>query len=258
PEYSFQRDPLLVRAALKRLGVRFPVFLDNDRKYWQQLGNEGWPSFFLIDYKTHLVFDHLGEGGYSDFESEIRDALATAEFAVPEVPALYPDPRNLDCGEMTPELSLGARRGQAVPLSKAPGQRAMMTTARDGETAYAGRWDIEPDHMRLAQKNPEQTALLRLVYRGSRSFAVLGPPAGRPGSFFVRQDQMWLHPGNAGKDILFDDDGRSYLTPREPGLFNLTQNPDDALHVLSVIPEQPGSAVYGFSFSDRCLDKDLP
>ncbi|MCX5795055.1 MAG: hypothetical protein NTY77_06145 [Elusimicrobia bacterium] len=258
PEFGFQRDPLVVRAALKRLGVRFPVFLDNNRKYWQELGNEGWPSLFLFDYKSHIIFDHLGEGGYSDFEGEIRDALNTAGFAVPDVPALYPDPRNLDCGDMTTDLSLGLRRGRALPMAKAPGARAMVTSARDGETAYAGRWEIEADDIRLAQKNPEQTALLRLVYRGSHAFAVLSPPAGKAGSFFVRQDQMWLHPGNAGKDIQFDDDGRSYVTSREPGLFNLTQNPDDALHVLTLMPDLPGSAVYDFSFSDRCLDKDLP
>jgi hypothetical protein len=258
PEFSFQKDPLLVRASLKRLGVRFPVFLDNDRKYWQELGNEGWPSLFLIDYKTHLVFDHLGEGAYSDFEGEIRDALTTAGLVAPEVPALYPDPANQDCGAMTADLSLGLRRGHALPMAKAPGERAMLTSAREGETAYSGGWEIEPEDLRLDQKDPAHPALLRLVYRGSHAFAVLSPPAAQAGVFLVRQDRMWLHPGNAGKDIQFDEDGRSYVTCREPGLFNLTQNPDDALHELTLGPELPGSSVYGFSFSDRCLSKDLP
>ena len=258
PEFGFQKDPVLLRAELKSLGVRFPVFLDNDRKYWNELGNEGWPSLFLIDHKTHLVFDHLGEGGYSDFEGEIRGALNAAGFVVPKVPALYPDPRNMDCGAMTADLSLGLRRGHTLPMANAPGPRAMLTSAREGETAYSGRWDIEPDDLRLAQKNPDQTASLRLIYRGSRAFAVISPPAAKGNPIFVRQDQMWLHPGNAGKDVQFDDDGRSYVIARQPGLFHLTQNPDDALHELTVIPETPGTAVYGFSFSDRCLDKDLP
>jgi hypothetical protein len=258
PEFSFQKDPAWVRAALKRLGVRFPVFLDNNRKYWQDLGNEGWPSMFLIDYKTHLVFDHLGESGYSDFEGELRGALNTAGFAVPKISAPYPDPPNMDCGAMTTDLSLGLRRGHTLPMDQAPGPRVMLTSAREGETAYSGQWDIEPEDLRLAQKNQEQTALLRLIYRGSRAFAVLSPPAAKTGVFFVRQDQMWLHSGNAGKDIQFDDDGRSYVTIRESGLFNLTQNPDDALHALTISPDLPDAAVYGFSFSDRCLDKDLP
>ncbi len=258
PEFDFQKDPLLVRAELKRLGVRFPVFLDNNRTYWQALGNEGWPSVFLVDYKTHLIFDHLGEGGYSDFEGEIRDALNTAGFTVPKVPALYPDPRNMDCGAMTADLSLGLRRGRTLPLAKAPGPQAMLTSARDGETAYSGQWDMNPEDLRLAQKNPGRPALLRLIYRGSHAFAVLSPPAATAGVFFVRQDKMWLHPDNAGKDIQFDDDGRSYVTTREPGLFNLTQNPDDALHELTISPDLPGAAVYNFSFSDRCLSKDLP
>ena len=258
PEFGFQKDPLLVRAALKRLGVRFPVFMDNNRTYWQAMGNDGWPSFILIDYKTHLIFDHLGEGGYSDFEREIRNAINTAGFALPDIPELFPDPRDLDCGAMTTDISLGLRQGHTLPMAKALGPRAMLTSARDGETAYAGKWDIEPYDLRLAQKNPEQSALLRLIYRGSHAFAVLSPPVAKPGVFFVRQDNMWLHSGNAGKDVQFDDDGRSYVTSRAPRLFNLTQNPNDTLHELTVIPEQMGSAIYGFSFSDHCLSKDLP
>jgi hypothetical protein len=258
PEYGFQRDPLLVRAALEKLGIRFPVFLDNNRRYWKEIDNDGWPSFFLIDYKTHLIFDHLGEGGYTDFEGEIRDAINTAGFKLPEAAAPYPDPGKMGCGEMTLDLSLGLRRGRSLPMTKAPGPRVMLTSARDGETAYAGKWDIEPENLRLAQDNPEQTALVRLVYRGSHAFAVLAPPAAKPGLFYVKQDNMWLHEGNAGKDVEFDEDGRSFVTARQPGLFGLTKNPGDDLHELSVIPDARGSAIYGFSFSDQCLAKDLP
>ncbi len=258
PEFGFQKDPILVRAALKKLGVRFPVFLDNNRKYWQILENDGWPSFFLIGYKTHLLFDHLGEGGYSDFEKEIRDAIRTAEFDLPPEAPPYPDPQNIGCGAMTPELSLGLRRGGSLPMAKAPGPRVMLTSARDGETAYAGKWDIEPEDLRLAQSNPEQAALIRLVYRGSHAFAVLGPPAAKAGVFFVKQDNMWLHEGNAGKDVEFDEDGRSFVTARQPGLFGLAKNPNDDMHQLTLIPDAKGSAVYGFSFSDQCLAKDLP
>ncbi|MBI5241217.1 MAG: hypothetical protein HY926_12160 [Elusimicrobia bacterium] len=258
PEFGFQRDPLLVRAALKKLGVRFPVFLDNNRKYWKEIANDGWPSFFLIDYKTHLIFDHLGEGGYSDFEGEIRDAIKTAEFLLPEEAPPYPDPANLGCGAMTPDLSMGLRKGATLPMAKAPGPRVMLTSARDGETAYAGKWDIEPEDLRLAQNNPEQTALVRLIYRGSHAFAVLSPAGAKPALFFIKQDNMWLHEGNAGKDVEFDEDGRSFVTVRQAGLFGLTKNPNDSLHELTLMPDAKGSAIYGFSFSDQCLAKDLP
>jgi hypothetical protein len=143
-------------------------------------------------------------------------------------------------------------------MDKAPGERVILTSARDGETAYSGQWDIETEDLRMTQKNPDRSALLRLVYRGSHAFAVLSSPAAKASAFFVRQDQMWLHSGNAGKDIRFDDDGRSYVTVREAGLFDLTHNPDDVMHELTVSPEAQDSEVYGFSFSDRCLDKDLP
>jgi len=257
PEYDFQKDPLLVRAAVQRFAVRFPVMLDNDRKYWRAHNNEGWPAFYLIDHKGRVVFDHLGEGGYAEFEDEIRAALKQAGFAVPAVAENVKDPPAADCGGMTPEVNLGVRRGRTFNLGNTPPQRIFVGSARDGETAYSGQWDEEPDALRLAQKNAKLSAFLRLIYHGAQVFAVLAPPQGRS-IFYVRQDEMWLHSGNAGKDIQFDDDGRSFVAATETRLYNLAQNPNDAMHEFMLIPTDHGSAVYGFSFSDRCLPAELP
>ena len=258
PDFDFQKDPLFVKAALKRFGVPFPVVVDSSRSIWRNYSNEGWPAFYLVDHKGRLVFDHLGEGGYREFEGEIRLALEDAGYEPPEVAALAADPKSRDCGDMTAEVSVGLRRGKVRDLSKSPRERiSYILAVRDGEATTTGSWNAEPDALRLKGDNADHSSAMQLIYRGSQGFAVLAPQKGSA-VFYVRQDDLWLHSGNAGSDIRFDDDGRSFIEADGARLYHLTQNPNDSMHELSLIPLKPGAAVYGFSFSDRCLTSALP
>lgn len=251
PEFPFQKDPLLVRAELKRLGIRFPVVLDNDRRLWRAYQNEGWPALYLIDHKGRIIFDRLGEGGYAEFEGEIRAALEDGGFDISGWGDKLKDPGTADCGGMTPEISLGAKRGALLALDRQPPAKSILVAARDGELAYRGSWDLDPDAVRLNRDSRNLSAFLRLIYRGAQAFAVLSPRGGT--RFYVRQDGDWLTPAAAGQDIRFDEDERSYVPVTEPRLFHLTANPDDGLHELTLSPDKAGAAVFGFSFSDRCL-----
>lgn len=257
PAYAFQRDPAAAREAVKRFSLDFPVVLDGDRRIWQSYSNEGWPAFYLIDHKGRIVFDRLGEGGYEEFESEIREAISSIPgYGRPQDPPAAKDPLYKDCGTMTPEINLGSRR-PALRIEKSLRENLILAEGRDGEIAAGGKWLSEPDSLRLAQKNAGRSALIRLIYRGAQAFALLGP-AGEPTRFFVRQDDLWLHAGNAGKDVEFDEDGRSYVTAKEPRLYELAKNPNDSMRSLTVAPAKSGAAVYGFQFSDQCLKLKLP
>ncbi|MDE2238052.1 MAG: thioredoxin, partial [Elusimicrobia bacterium] len=66
PIYSFQRDPIVLRADAKRLGIDFPLIIDNDRRLWKAYANEGWPAFYLIDRKGRIVYSLLGEQRYTE------------------------------------------------------------------------------------------------------------------------------------------------------------------------------------------------
>ena len=63
PDFDFDSDPLTVKAALKRFGIRFPVVLDNDGQVWKAFANEGWPGFYLVDHKGRIVFDRSRPDG---------------------------------------------------------------------------------------------------------------------------------------------------------------------------------------------------
>ena len=262
PDLEFHRDPVWTKTILKRYGVDFPVILDPDRRVWKGYANDGWPALYLVDRKGRVVFDRLGEGGYVEFEKELRSAIG--ELIGPDaLPAAVdrPDPKTRDCGGATHEIALGARRGGKPPLNLDGDlslRRMLIVDSRDAEIAMHGRWETAPDGYKLAQKNSTQSAFLRVVFHAAQSLAVMSPAEEGKTRVFVKQDDLWLHEGNAGKDIQFDDDGRSFVQLDMPRLYDLTRDPSASPHELYLIPDRKGAGIYGFSFSDKCLVTALP
>lgn len=257
PEYSFQKDPVAVRRELKRLGVEFPVVLDNSKQLWEAYGNAGWPAFYVMNPRGHIVAERLGEGGYAALEGELRTQLREANRRPPEERPLK-DPDTFDCGSATAEVSAGSRKGRVIDLEgKVRAGTQVIGQARDGELSASGLWDVEPDNIRLAQGNADQSGYVRVVYTGAQVFATLTPAAG--GSrFWLKQDDIWLTRANAGSDVEFDKEGRSFVRVPYPGLFDLAANPTSQYRQLTVIPDKRGAAVYGFSFTSRCTMVKLP
>ena len=62
PEFAFERVPDNVRSAVRRLGVRYPVALDNDFATWRAYSNDYWPAEYLIDRSGRVRHAHYGEG----------------------------------------------------------------------------------------------------------------------------------------------------------------------------------------------------
>ena len=76
PEFDREREPDAVARAVGRMGIPYPVLIDNDYSYWRALGNEYWPAFYLIDAAGHVVDTrigelHAGERRADTFEAEI-------------------------------------------------------------------------------------------------------------------------------------------------------------------------------------------
>lgn len=61
PEFEQEKDLDVVRAAVKKLGVVWPVYVDNDVKMWDALGTEAWPSLYLVDRRGNIRVTHVGE-----------------------------------------------------------------------------------------------------------------------------------------------------------------------------------------------------
>jgi thiol-disulfide isomerase/thioredoxin len=76
PEYPFERQTDNVTAAVKRLGITYPVAQDNRYATWNAYDNQYWPAFYLVDKKGRVVYTHFGEGDYNATETKIKALLA--------------------------------------------------------------------------------------------------------------------------------------------------------------------------------------
>ncbi len=73
--FAPSRDPDAVRAAVTRLGVRYPVVVDSDLEIWRDYGNLGWPARYLFDRRGMLFEYHYGEGAYDETERALQELL---------------------------------------------------------------------------------------------------------------------------------------------------------------------------------------
>ncbi|MBA3533516.1 MAG: redoxin domain-containing protein, partial [Ardenticatenales bacterium] len=75
PEFHFSRQPEAVAAAVARLGLPYPILLDNEQRLWQGFANRGWPAKYLIDAQGILRYSAVGEGRYQESEEAIQRLL---------------------------------------------------------------------------------------------------------------------------------------------------------------------------------------
>ena len=76
PEFTHEKDLANVEAAITRLGVTWPVVIDNDRAMWRAYANHYWPAAYLIDKNGQIRLLKIGEGHYDYTESVIQALLA--------------------------------------------------------------------------------------------------------------------------------------------------------------------------------------
>ena len=77
------RDVEAVKAAVARLGIEYPVVIDERLELWDFYGNEGWPARYLWDAEGALYSMHYGEGAYAETEREIQALLGVERELVP-------------------------------------------------------------------------------------------------------------------------------------------------------------------------------
>ena len=78
PEFPREKDEQNVRDEVKRLGVVYPVVMDNDYRIWKAFGNEYWPAAYFIDASGKIRYHHFGEGEYEQQDKVVQQLLAEA------------------------------------------------------------------------------------------------------------------------------------------------------------------------------------
>ncbi len=208
PEFAFEAVPSNVRSAVKRLGVRYPVALDNKYGTWTAFGNQYWPAKYLIDRNGHVRYAHFGEGKYEFTERQIRRLLGEQ----PAAPASAGLRDLTPTGPLTPESYLGYQRiaryaGSPLHEGKVGDYSFPQDLAQD-ELAYSGRLRLEPERL-VAVRD----ARLRLHFYAAKVFLVLGGKGtvqvlvdGQPErTVLVTQDRLYtLVNGTKARDGLLE------------------------------------------------------
>ena len=171
PEYAFEHVPSNVAAGVRRLGLTFPVALDNSYATWNAYDNQSWPAAYLIDASGQIRHVSIGEGDYSGEEQLIRQLLSAAHpgIALPratDVPDTTPD----DAAQ-TPETYLGAERQQGYHGSApyATGQFTAPATLPADSFALAGAWTIGQESITAGQG-----AGITLAFHASKVYLDVG------------------------------------------------------------------------------------
>jgi thiol-disulfide isomerase/thioredoxin len=81
PELPQERDVANVRAAVKKLGITYPVMIDGDFSYWNAMKNRYWPAFYVIDgagrVRSQAIGEmHVGESRAKALEHAIDELIA--------------------------------------------------------------------------------------------------------------------------------------------------------------------------------------
>jgi thiol-disulfide isomerase/thioredoxin len=171
PEFAFERVPSNVRSAVRRLGLEYPVAVDNEYGTWNAYQNQYWPAKYLIDRSGRLRYFHFGEGDYDTTEARIRTLLGESAEMLPVANRLTDrTPR----APQTPETYLGYQRlARFADRTILPDQfgpyRFPDRPLRPDELAYAGTLKVTPEEIVAGLG-----ARLRLNFTGQKVHLVLG------------------------------------------------------------------------------------
>ncbi len=171
PEFDFEHDLGNVREAVARLGVRYPVAIDNDYATWNAYSNQFWPAEYLLDQSGHVRHIHFGEGEYGTTEHDIRLLLRAGGDSSLPVPKRERD--TTPTGVITPESYLGYFR-----IARYSGSQLSADVERDyhfptslvrDHFAYDGKWTVESERIVAGDG-----ARLRLHFHARSVHLVLG------------------------------------------------------------------------------------
>jgi cytochrome c biogenesis protein CcdA/thiol-disulfide isomerase/thioredoxin len=169
PEFDFEHVASNVESAIARLGVKYPVAMDNNYGTWNAWGNNSWPAEYLIDPNGNVRYGSIGEGDYGTTEGAIRALLAANGAKLPP-PTSVPDRTPTEAS--TPESYLGYDRlARYVGTSIVKNQPTTYTFASSlpsNDLTYSGQWTVQNQDIAAGQN-----AALRINIDASDVYLVL-------------------------------------------------------------------------------------
>jgi len=265
PEFKFAYERHNVKEAVKRLGIKDPVLLDNDAELWEAYDNRSWPTKHLVNSSGEIVYSLVGEGNNIEFESQIRDQikLLNPKAFLPEREVFSEQDRfNVwECGEMSTEVYVGYKRanwwGVEISNEKVGDPDVMTLYADDGRRMergvfLSGNWVNREEYF----EHGSGDGYLGIIYLGTDVYAVMDHPVdGVRSRVYIYRDDEPLPEKYRGRDIQVDESGGTFIDVGAPRLYYVISGEDQQYHELKLQVQDARTQIYLFSFSNRCLSE---
>lgn len=262
PEFDFAKNVNLVRDAVRRFGITYPVAIDNDGEVWDAFHNPGWPTEYLIDHKGRVVQRHFGEGDYDLTEmliqSLLKEANPSLSFGAAKYQITEDEPQyGGACLRPTRETYLGTLRDLNISnrsdlvkdklhVYVAPKQVPIDTAALEGQ------WTANGDGIHTSAGAEKSDSVVLLHYRAKAVYMVAGSDNRTPRRVYVTQDGEPIARSARGLDVKADASGKTYIELGPRRMYYVVNNRDFGKHLLEVSTTDPGVGLYSFSFGNNC------
>ncbi len=252
PEFEFEKDQANVESAVKRLKVKYPVVLDSDYKIWTAYANRWWPRKLLLNKDGEIIYDHIGEGGYAETESQIQKALR--EIGVDDLPEIVPDVSvgGGICYRTTPETYLGFLRGRfGNAHGVIPGAEVDFTDRgehQDNLVYLHGHWVIDKERLSHTRALATANEYLALKYSGFSVNLVAGSlKKNRAAEVEIELDGNPLPEDMIGTNVEMKN-GRAVVRMTASRMYNLVDS--DVYHkgTLKLKTASDRLSMYAFTF----------
>ena len=254
PEFEFERIPENVKAAVEKFGIKYPVALDSDNTTWHLYGNQYWPRQALLDSRGSKRFDHAGEGGYAEIEENIVELLKETGVQIKtRIDKMDRDEKLSSYKYFTsisPETYTGSGRSRGFGNSQVcvPGSciRFIDRGTHEPNKVYLnGDWTQEQERI---HHPTEEEAHVVMKYSAKQVNAVLAPFSEGKYKVFVYIDGKPLTREQAGRDIKFTRDARSFVQVDSPQMFELIDTQSTQTHEVKIVSDSPEFTLYTFTF----------
>ena len=247
PEFAFETNIANIQAAVQKYEIQYPVVLDSNYGTWNAYANLYWPHEYLIDMAGYIVHDQVGEGNYSETETEIQKLLAERnqilglQVAPMATSTVFVPQSVISSGLMSPETYFGSERNQylANGAQNQVGNQILTMPMIIGlnKLYLGGSWSFDNQYA----SNNATSATITYKYTAGKVYFVAAASQGV--TIEVLQDGKPVT-NEAGADV---QNGKVLV--QESKLYNLIDNPDGSgTHTLELIINSPGLEAFTFTF----------
>jgi hypothetical protein len=221
-----------VANAVTRLGVDYPVALDDDMTIWNAFANQYWPADYIYDRGGHQVSVHFGEGGYGETEDLLRKLLGLPASA-PRAAVGAAQGGSASDAVKTRETYVGGARGadgfaSPEPLIAGRGTFTRPASLATNEHALDGDWIVAAEYAEAASRG----AAIVLRYVAGQVNLVMSTATGEAIDVSVQ----------------IDDRPPTTVTVHDSDMYVLVTDPHVGPHLLRLTATAPGLRAYAFTF----------